>query len=255
VFYELVKECQPGVIMGEQVSGISIIGERSPSKTNRKEPVGAPQPTWFDTLASDLEAAHYSVGAASLSASAVGAPHIRQRLYWVGLKAGSLGVADRARRLPWCPAAVPAGHGGSAEPTSDICELADPGGAGLWARRRRSEEGDGAGSSWEQPGRLRDAGESFWGSAEWIPCIDGKWRPIEAPPAKPELLPVADGIPGGLEQSGRAYRTSQDAESEEARSTFPVVHGYPNRIGALRGYGNAIVPPLAAVFIQSVMGD
>ena len=55
-----------------------------------------------------------------------------------------------------------------------------------------------------------------WADAEWIPCRDGKWRPVE---------------PG----------------------TFPLAHGAPARVGRLRAYGNAIVAPQARAFIESVM--
>ena len=48
------------------------------------------------------------------------------------------------------------------------------------------------------------------------PCADGKARPTQ-----PGIHPLADGIPG--------------------------------RVGQLRAYGNAIVPPVAAVFIRAFM--
>jgi len=32
---------------------------------------------------------------------------------------------------------------------------------------------------------------------------------------------------------------------------FPLAHGVPNRVGKLRGFGNAIVPELAARFIRA----
>ena len=51
-------------------------------------------------------------------------------------------------------------------------------------------------------------------AADWLHCRDGKWRPVE---------------PG----------------------TFPLAHGVPARVVRLRGYGNAIVPQVAAEFIQA----
>jgi DNA (cytosine-5)-methyltransferase 1 len=53
---------------------------------------------------------------------------------------------------------------------------------------------------------------SQWRDADWLFCRDGKWRPVE---------------PGA----------------------FPLAHGVPARVGRLRGYGNAIVPQVAAEFI------
>ncbi len=68
------------------------------------------------------------------------------------------------------------------------------------------------------PGRTRLAGiaGSFWGECDWLPCKDGKYRPVE---------------PG----------------------TFPLAHGAPNRVGRLRGYGNAIVAPVAEAFIRAYL--
>lgn len=56
----------------------------------------------------------------------------------------------------------------------------------------------------------------FWEEADWIACGDGKARRT-----KPGISLLA--------------------------------HGIPNRMGRLRGFGNAIVPPLAAEFIKAVM--
>ncbi len=58
----------------------------------------------------------------------------------------------------------------------------------------------------------------FWSDADWLGCRDGKWRPVE---------------PG----------------------TFPLAHGAANRVGRLRGYGNAIVGPVAQGFIEAVMAS
>lgn len=56
----------------------------------------------------------------------------------------------------------------------------------------------------------------FWSDADWLRCRDGKFRPVE---------------PG----------------------TFPLADGIPSRVGRLRGYGNAIVPQVAAEFIKAFM--
>lgn len=59
---------------------------------------------------------------------------------------------------------------------------------------------------------------NFWSGAEWRLGQDGKIRPVE---------------PG----------------------TFPLAYGIPARVGRLRGYGNAIVPQVAAEFIKAFLGD
>jgi DNA (cytosine-5)-methyltransferase 1 len=56
----------------------------------------------------------------------------------------------------------------------------------------------------------------FWRAADWLLCRDGRWRPVE---------------PG----------------------TFPLVTGAPNRVGRLRGYGNAINAEVATQFIQAYL--
>src|SRR5690606_23933240 len=60
----LIDQCRPAVIFGEQVA----------SKDGRE---------WLSGVRADLEAMGYVVGAADLPAAGVGAPHIRQRLWWV----------------------------------------------------------------------------------------------------------------------------------------------------------------------------
>jgi len=44
-----------------------------------------------------------------------------------------------------------------------------------------------------------------------------------------------------------------DAYAAYAVIGFPLSRGEPNRVGRLRAYGNAIVPPLAAEFIGAFM--
>ena len=62
-FYQLIAECGPPNVFGEQVA----------SKLGRE---------WLAGVRADLEILGYACGAADLCAAGVGAPHIRQRLYW-----------------------------------------------------------------------------------------------------------------------------------------------------------------------------
>src|SRR5574343_215478 len=69
-FLRLISECRPPVVFGEQVA----------SRLGRE---------WLAGVRADLEALGYAVGAADLCAAGVGAPHIRQRLFW-----GAVRLAD-----------------------------------------------------------------------------------------------------------------------------------------------------------------
>ncbi len=62
-WFHLISVCRPPVIFGEQVA-------------NGSGP-------WLDLVCSDLESADYAVGAAVLPAAGVGAPHIRDRVFFV----------------------------------------------------------------------------------------------------------------------------------------------------------------------------
>jgi DNA (cytosine-5)-methyltransferase 1 len=68
-WFRLIEECRPPVIFGEQVAS----------------PDGR---AWLDAVLGDLEGAGYSCGASNLSAGGVGAPHQRQRLYFVAFVDG-----------------------------------------------------------------------------------------------------------------------------------------------------------------------
>jgi DNA (cytosine-5)-methyltransferase 1 len=64
-FSGLIEKCKPTTVYGEQVA----------SKDGR---------AWASRVRTDLERMAYAVGIADLCAAGVTAPHIRQRLYWVG---------------------------------------------------------------------------------------------------------------------------------------------------------------------------
>ena len=261
-FFRLIAERKPPVIFGEQVAS-------------------KPGLAWLDIVQADLEGAGYAVGAADLCAAGVGAPHIRQRLYFVADSAGegllpsafpgvhsreeSAGArygeperhgavslmadakhdghyrqAERAapksyhnepdERIPdrdsaaglvadSLPARRPEGRtrSGNGSPAgrgvaSESGNVEHPIGSGLEGHAGDGDDGDEPGRHGEdQAGSVAETG---WSRCDWLPCRDGKARPVE---------------PG----------------------TFPLAHGIPARVGRLRGYGNAIVPQVAAAFIEA----
>jgi DNA (cytosine-5)-methyltransferase 1 len=136
---------------------------------------------WLDLVSADLESEGYAVWAAVLPACGVGAPHRRNRLFW-GAR-----LMDDAE----CE-----GLEGLGEPLG-----------------REQEDGGG-----ETVVRVGPSNTGFWDDAVWLPCHDGKCRPV---PPQSSLFPLADGI--------------------------------PNRMGILRGAGNAIVPQVGAVFIRAFL--
>jgi DNA (cytosine-5)-methyltransferase 1 len=256
---------------------------------------------WLDLVQTDMEGAGHALWPFDLCAAGFGAPHIRQRLYFVadtgcvperwgagcdetkgsGTHSKSAGhglnggMADHERpRLEGF-----AGNGnnrdqsgrlgtrpdGSVAKESAVGILGHPESGGLGERRDASQSWDsgypdrtvcasgglananGGNSGPERVQRSREYGEQqedsglmwgrsigighnsgpelerpspvngHWRQADWLFCRDGRWRPVE---------------PG----------------------TFPLAHGAPERVGRLRLYGNAIVPQVAAAFIEAYNG-
>lgn len=64
-FFHLIEQCAPPTVFGEQVASKDGLN-------------------WIDLVHADMEGAGYTFGATDLCAAGVGAPHIRQRLWFVG---------------------------------------------------------------------------------------------------------------------------------------------------------------------------
>ncbi len=226
-FLRLITACKPATVFGEQVA----------SKDGRE---------WLAGVRTDLEALGYEVGAADLCAASVGAPHIRQRLFWVADANGGNAGAERQQRGGQQRQFAADGYAGDglayAEDANGRPQLetggARSGRSGLAGSRedggmehtprdgrqqRRPEPigrgveprcGDGGlGDTASEQARLP---RQPWGQSDTVPCSDGNTRRIE---------------PG----------------------TFPLAHGVSNRVGKLRAYGNAIVPQVAAQFISAYL--
>ena len=299
VFFNLIRECQPPTVFGEQVAAAIRFG-------------------WLDDLQIDFEKEGYAAGAFVLPSGSIGAPHKRDRLFFVAdSNAERLQRRPEARRerskfecedgsqirsVARSDASISSvadsndlGHEWSegvrweaqrgAEHAGSV-SMADPNIFGherqrLVGRSGRSEEAKNGETSssikfgansmadsvsersqrrlqgrqdkeWENiSGRLRCGGSidslvnsdsnrpksrdetaktarhrdsidsaSFWSDSREIYCRDGKYRSI---PSEPALFPLADGI--------------------------------SNRVGILRGAGNAIVPQAAAEIIKAYLYD
>lgn len=345
-FYRLIRTGKPQAVFGEQVSSSEVVGTQLEASfvdaVQRGDIAAANRAAnklwkdgslhywarWIDSVSRDLEAAGYSFRPEVLGAHSVGAPHIRQRLYfcahaeseWVGRECGELAGAkeNRVREIsgqgnrlgsvgcdrtdgpsPDSNVRLP-GHG-DLQRSGEQRLLAEDGGtgecadAGLSSRHAKHghESGNGVrrgatptdnarsgpsgeafsssdsrsgiefganatrtgeaaaqqsgqrhgsertlfgsqpispplerhfgdvrdwrGPGWLDPHTARSVAEAgatrgFWADCDWWHARDGKWRPIE-----PGIQPLA--------------------------------HGAAHRVLKLRGYGDAIIPQVAAEFI------
>jgi DNA (cytosine-5)-methyltransferase 1 len=240
----LIKARRPVVVFGEQVSDGDGLA-------------------WLDAVYAELDPEGYTIGAVDSCAAGFGAPMRSQRLYIVA-------EADEGRRRWRSPNAegiisdrqtpgwdegdgISSGSGsvcylgssesrgcgvGRHEARQRCCrhaygsefagELAAP---ELRATERHRQQVGRAASSVQSEANEREwirddarygcvtgPTNGFWENCEWVYCRDEKYRPVE---------------PG----------------------TFPLVNGAPERVGRLRGYGDAIVAPQAEAFIRAYMQE
>ena len=193
VWFDLIKARRPATLFGEQVAS-------------------KPALAWFDLVSADLETAGYTVGAADLCAAGLGAPHIRQRLWfgatrWMANADGAC-VPNRLQDVQTASGAAKNRSPNRATRSDRSRRLGDtnsPRSQG-WAQKQCSNQRSARTSGL--------AGRSPWETPDWVWCQDHKWRPVE-----PGLCPLADG--------------------------------FPSRVGRLRAYGNAIVPQVGAAFVHA----
>lgn len=211
-FFHLISECGPQHVFGEQVAS---------GNAN----------TWFDLVQADLEGVGYAFGLVPFTSAGIGAPHIRERAYWVA-NAGS-GRYDRrtaaAGQETRAGAGIAIGVGIGGLGNANVARLeglSGNDGAAGWKGQTRSAT---------SPGIHMRALEvnGFWRDADWLLCRDGNWRPVE-----PGTFPLVDGAAARM---GRV-------EPGVARVASS------NRVGRLKGYGNAINAQAAAAFIRAYMG-
>ena len=235
-FFRLIRECRPHVVFGEQVENAIRHG-------------------WLDGVSTDLEGEGYAVGACVLGAHSVGAPHIRQRLFWVAIasrpECGS-GTEPSRQRGRTLHAADGGGAGRLEHAASDgrqqgraesergiVAGGCGAGGLGDTREPRLSlpEQPELSGAERDHEGRATQQPGGAWADFLLIPCRDGKLRRISSQPGDE---PLVNGIPRDLGRRKPALRSV-------------AKHARGNRVGRLRGYGNAIVPQVAAVFVRVVI--
>lgn len=253
-WFELIQELRPDVLVGEQVAAPAALD-------------------WFDAVQADLEAEGYACGATDLCAAGVGAPHIRQRLYWMADagrqrhelrgKSGKLEVPGRFTQRQdvdqegrvnsirqWqrgrnadCDS-VPTGRlADSAGQRANLFRASQPGGHGP---QERVSGQDG------EAGRLGDPGRQG---------LSGRQRP-ELCGARRGQEGRAAGQPSGAPGACKVFWGDaewlfcRDGKWRPAEpGTFPLAHGAPARVGRLRAYGNALCAETAIAFARACLEE
>jgi DNA (cytosine-5)-methyltransferase 1 len=236
-FHHLIEQCKPSVVFGEQVASKDGLG-------------------WLDLVQADLEGTGYSTGAVDICAAGIGAPHIRQRLWFVAERLGDIST-QRLEGLTRDGDRIVESRWEQAEPSGSVAETSSVDRLGNTESRRErttliedgvrdkrenratgasngvaDSEGRGRRKEQQNTAGMREGVETtqhetrrfgascptngLWRDADWLFCRDGKWRSVE---------------PG----------------------TFPLAHGSPSRVGRLRAYGNAINAEVAETFIKGYM--
>ncbi|EBF8395152.1 DNA cytosine methyltransferase [Salmonella enterica subsp. enterica] len=245
-FFHLISERRPQHVFGEQVAA---------GNAN----------TWFDLVQADLEGVGYTFGLVPFTSAGIGAPHIRERAYWVAhasskheSSAGNeTGVATRLRSSSTDRLANTSGErlnrvdsllqreesGRFAEGMPETTRIGSACGMGDAnnSRLERHIRNDSA-TGWERTaGSVTSAGlhsrplevNGFWRDADWLLCRDGQWRPVE-PGTFPLVARFAKSLGHG-------------------KSSLRAMAGR-NRTGRLKGYGKAINAQASAEFIRAYMG-
>jgi len=209
-WFHLIEQCRPSTVFGEQVASKDGLG-------------------WIDLVQADMEGADYAIGSFDLCSAGFGAPHIRQRLWFVA-------DTDDTRRQGWVSGRSDTerkdqhGHVGRDGTVVGMGNADDSGSQGS-VQARVGQELEQSGAQFTRAGSVVGMGNAdiddgrnehsdktngHWSDADWLRCRDGKWRPVEP-------------------------------------CTFPLVDGATARVGRLRAYGNAITAQVAQGLIESYM--
>lgn len=237
-FAWLIRQRRPGEVLGEQVA------------SKDAEP-------WLDLVQADLEAMEYAFGAIAFPSAGIGAPHIRDRTYWVANSNGSAGRQGR-QNLRGRPS------GGHAKPRSGPCSSIVLDGMAQSNSMRLEQE------SFTGIQNTEHHAESCCGTGSLAnpECGNtaeptGKWPG----PRNPQGAGASDQSQGCSALSdprpaGPVNGFWSDADWLFCRDgkwrpvepgTFPLADGTSSRVGRLRAYGNAINAEAATQFIAAYL--
>lgn len=237
-----IDQCRPAVVFGEQVASKAV------------EP-------WVDLVHADMEALGYAFGAVPFPSAGVGAPHIRDRLFWVaqsehsGCQAGEpngrLANSNCGGFEPGGEGRKALGYGSSAQSDSRPGGLADADGGNACAEReqrsgqQRQQPKDGRGRELVGLGNtqgLRREGERLRAGSG-----------MSAGGASQAGDLMRPGPVNGFWRSADWLGCRDDKWRPAEPGTFPLANGAPSRVGRLRAYGNAINAQAAQEFIGAYL--
>ncbi|MBS0909190.1 DNA cytosine methyltransferase [Tatumella sp. JGM118] len=219
--------CQPFSVAGKQLGQLDdrhlaptfmrLVEQCKPSILFGEQVAAAIRKHWLDDLFTELERQGYACGSAVLPACSVGAPHKRDRVFFGAIN--ELAHADSKQRH-W-RGNIGATRGHEFADSSINGDMADtnnnrqPAGS-RGGKSCRNVSRDDVGRRGSTDRQANQSPRNNWSDPDWLSGRDGNFRPVE---------------PG----------------------TFPLANGIPARVGRLRGYGNAIVPQVAAEFIRAFL--
>jgi DNA (cytosine-5)-methyltransferase 1 len=257
-FHWLIQERRPPAVLGEQVA------------SKDADP-------WVDLVQTDLEGLGYAFGAVAFPSASVGAPHIRDRTFWVAHtdsgagrkgRANVRGWADRGHAQPWagsCGSGLPGGladsdqHGRSAQPIAGVHDAERDaescGGAGGMANPGRIDTSKvNAGNDPINGERSEDGRRSEFparvGAGSGASSRDHRTGCSGIGPAG-EVADLVGSDPANGIWRDADWLFCRDGKWRPVEpGTFPLAHGAPARVVRLRGYGNGINAIQAQVFIE-----
>ena len=239
-FNHLIEQCRPAMVLGEQVASKAV------------DP-------WIDLVQDDLEALGYRVGAVPFPSASVGAPHIRDRTYWVGSLVHP--VSSGLEGLSWD------GNNGG-EPGRVDAQSTGPAGApsvpsGVADAEQRSGGREAEPTDHRQP-QTDGPADRFGGRGGSLGWLDsairyGRGAGRDDDTGHDGQQPDAAGNPGRPGPTNGFWSDADWLYCRDGRwrpvepGTFPLAHGAAARVGRLRAYGNAINAKAAQAFIEVVM--
>jgi DNA (cytosine-5)-methyltransferase 1 len=260
--FRLIRECRPAWVVGENVAGLIKLG--------------------LDEVLSDLEGEGYATRTFNLPACAVGAPHIRQRL-WIIAHADSQGEPDKPFDDGAGSGQLGFGFGGSEAPShganpndhgprraekhqqdaqhgeaqlrdKQVRELgqvgqdvADTDNADRRRGTERRQVGDGELELHGEERPAKDVADTKR-PRTGVEAHRGGRQERESPNTlKPKILPQGNG-PGSPERASASGNDGARRPKDYWQSEPPVgrlADGIPNRVSQLRALGNTIIPQIA----------